>query len=140
MVDLIYKDETFAIIGAAMEVHGILGCGFLEAVYQEAMEVELVSRGIPIRPQQELSIQFKGKLLKKSYVADFVAYEKIIVEIKALPHLSSLEEAQVMNYLKATGFQLGLLINFGAESLEWKRVIWTKQRPPNAHRLHLPQK
>lgn len=123
MVDLIYKDEVYAIVGAAMEVHKTLGCGFLEAVYQEAFEIELTTRQIPFQAQKELIIYYKEHTLNKTYLADIVAFNKIIIEIKALTRLSSLEEAQLLNYLKATGFQVGLLISFGAQSLEWKRMV-----------------
>jgi GxxExxY protein len=123
MVDLIFKDEVYAIVGAAMEVHKVLGCGFLEAVYQEAFEIELGNRQIPYVAQKELIIYYKDRTLNKTYLADIVAFEKIVVEIKALTRLSSLEEAQLLNYLKATGFQAGLLINFGAQSLDWKRMV-----------------
>ena len=123
MVDLIYKDEVYAIIGAAMEVHKVLGCDFLEPVYQEAFEIELAERHVPYQAQKELMIYYKDQILHKTYLADIVAFEKIVVEIKALTRLSSLEEAQLLNYLKATGFQVGLLINFGAQSLDWKRMV-----------------
>jgi GxxExxY protein len=124
---LLYKDEVYAIVGAAMEVHRVLGCGFLEPVYQEALEIEFSNLGIYYQPQKELQIHYKNCPLKKIYLADFVVFDKIIVEIKALSRLSSLEEAQLINYLKATGFEMGLLINFGAESLEWKRMVKTKK-------------
>ncbi len=124
MNTLVYKDEVYAIVGAAMEVHRILGCGFLEAVYQEALELELAGRGIPYQPQKELPIQYKGTVLKKVYVADFVVYDKVIVEIKAINGLTTIDEAQIINYLKATGMRIGVLINFGKESLEWKRKIY----------------
>jgi len=127
ITELLYKDEVYAIIGAAMEVHRVLGCGFLEAVYQEAMEIEQTERTIPYRPQKELPIRYKSYLLRKTYIADFVDYEKIIVEIKAINQLSTLEEAQLLNYLKATGFEVGLLINFGAEKLQWKRMVHTRK-------------
>lgn len=128
MVDLIYKNEVYAIVGAAMEVHRVLGRGFLEAVYQEAMGLELRERSIPYAPQVELEVRYKNYHLKKFYVADFIAFEKIIVEIKAINQLSSLEESQLINYLKATGYEVGVLINFGADSLEWKRMVNTKKR------------
>lgn len=102
MVDLILKEEVFAIIGAAIEVHRVLGSGFLEAVYQEAMEVESSSRILPFVPQKNLRIDYKGCLLKKEYVADFVYYNQIIVELKALDKLTGREESQILNYLKAT--------------------------------------
>ena len=110
-----------------MDVHRVLGCGFLEAVYQEAMGIELAERKIPFFPQVELSIQYKGRLLKKCYLVDFVVYEKIIVELKAQEQLTSREEAQILNYLKASGKEVGVLINFGAERLQWKRIVLTKK-------------
>lgn len=124
MVDLILKEEVFAIIGAAIEVHRVLGSGFLEAVYQEAMEVESSSRILPFVPQKNLRIDYKGCLLKKEYVADFVYYNQIIVELKALDKLTGREESQILNYLKATKMKVGLLINFGSSpKLEWKRFV-----------------
>ncbi len=127
MADLLYKDEVYAIVGAAMEVYNDLGPGFLENVYQEAMEIETAERKIPGKPQQEIHIKFKNKLLKKFYVADLVCYEKIIVELKAMDTLALREEGQLLNYLKATGMKVGLLINFGHfPSLEWKRLVFTK--------------
>lgn len=141
MADLIYKNEVYAIIGAAMEVHRVLGRGFLEAVYQEAMCLELSERSIPYVPQMELEVHYKHHQLKKYYIADFVAFEKIIVEIKAINQLSSLEESQLLNYLKATGFEVGVLINFGADSLEWKRMVYTKKmnNPIRDHSQELAQ-
>ena len=128
MTELLLKDEVYAIIGAAMEVHNVLGCGFLEAVYQEAFEIELGKRNIPNIPQKQLPIFYKDKLLKKTYLADYIAYEKIVIEIKAVTHLSSLEEAQLLNYMKAGNYELGLLINFGAESVQWKRMVLSKKK------------
>jgi GxxExxY protein len=125
MVELIHEAETRAIIGAAMEVHNVLGCGFLEAVYHEALEHEFGDRGIPIVSQKELPVLYKGRRLNKVYVTDFVAFDKIIVEIKALDQLTSREQAQLMNYLKATGMEVGLLLNFGAEKLTWDRKVLT---------------
>jgi GxxExxY protein len=117
--------RTYAIIGAAMDVHRQLGCGFLEAVYQEALEIELKRAGIPASPQVELPIFYRGQRLKCYYIADFVCYESVIVELKALSRLSGVEDAQVLNYLKATGLSVGLLLNFGMTSLEYKRLVWT---------------
>ena len=127
MAKLILKDEVFAIIGAAMEVHREKGCGFAEPVYQECMEIELADRKIPAEAQKEMAIFYKGRQLKKTYLADFVAYGKIIVELKALDQLTSREESQVINYLKSFGLDLGVLINFGAPSLEWKRIVLTNR-------------
>ena len=123
---LIYKDEVFQVIGAAIEVHKQLGGGFLEAVYQEALEREFADRGIPFISQQELPILYKGVPLKKIYVADFMLFGKIIGEIKAVKELTQIDHAQVVNYLKATGVELGLLINFGNHKLEWSRILYTK--------------
>ena len=123
MADLIYKTESYEIIGAAMEVHRQLGHGFLEAVYQEALAIEFELRNIPFVREQKLEIQYKRRLLSTFYVADFVCYDKIIVETKALSELLGNHESQVINYLNATGIRLGLLINFGSESLEYKRLL-----------------
>lgn len=123
MTRLLYKDEVYSITGAAMEVHKVLGCGFLEPVYQEALENELIIRNIPFQAQQQLAIQYKGHVLKKVYIADFIVYGKILMEIKAINHLSSLEESQLLNYLEVSKLKLGLLVNFGAESLQWKRMV-----------------
>jgi GxxExxY protein len=122
------RDErTYQIIGAAMEVHKELGSGFLEAVYQEAMEREMADRRIPFLAQPEICIKYKGELLRKTYQPDFVCFEEVIVEIKALSSLSSVEDAQVINYLKASEITLGLLINFGAKSLEYRRLVLSNQ-------------
>jgi len=121
--DLLYKEEVYQIIGAAMEVHRILGPGFLEAVYQEALEIELSLRGIPYESYKRLKIQYKERYLKQGYEADFLVFEKIIVEIKAADKLISKNEAQILNYLTATKLKLGVLINFGEESLVWKRFV-----------------
>lgn len=124
-MELIYKDEVFAIVGAAIEVHRQLGPGFLEPVYQEAMEIEVTERCIPFVAQQRIQIKYKEHILNKEYVADMVCYGKIIVEFKALDCLTGKEEAQVINYLKATGFKVGVLINFGSHGkLEWKRLVY----------------
>ena len=125
MPKLLYKNEVYTLIGAAMEVYNVLGPGFLESVYQEALEIELSIRGISFEAQQELNIRYKEHRLKQQYKPDFVISEKIIVEIKALNQLTSHDQAQLLNYLKATGLLVGVLINFGAEKdLEWKRMIW----------------
>ena len=121
--------RTYAIIGAAMEVHKELGCGFLEPVYQEAMAIELGDRGIPFQPQVELRLFYKRKRPTTFYKADFVGYESIIVELKALSKIGGIEDAQVINYLKATGFHVGLLLNFGSRSLEYKRFVSGEPKP-----------
>ncbi len=123
MVDLLYKEECFKIIGACMVVHKTLGCGFLEPVYQEALSIEFKRQNIPYEKEKILTISYKDVELDKKYIADFVCYEKIIVELKALSSLTSEHEAQILNYLKATGLKLGLLVNFGEKSLKYKRMI-----------------
>ena len=124
MTELLYKEEVFAIIGAAIEVHRELGSGFLEAVYQEALEIELKKRGISFEPHKELAISYKNQQLKKAYEADIICFEKIIVELKALGKLSGKEEAQILNYLKASGLRVGLLVNFGSHGrLERQRYV-----------------
>lgn len=124
--------RTFAVIGAAMEVHGKLGCGFLEAVYQEAMERELELRDIPFARQVDLLIRYKGRVLETRYRADLVCYGSALVELKALTQTGTAEEAQVLNYLKATGYQTGLLLNFGRPSLQYKRYILDRTDDPPA--------
>ena len=124
-MELIYKDEVFQIIGAAIEVHKELGNGFLEPVYQEAVEIEMTSRNIPFLAQMPLKIRYKGRMLNKEYIPDLICFNSIIVELKALNKLGGNEDAQLINYLKATGLHAGLLINFGsAGKLEWKKVVY----------------
>jgi GxxExxY protein len=123
MNSLLYETETYAIIGTAMNVHNELGAGFLEAVYQESLEYEFALRNIPARREIPLQIYYKDRLLSKYYIADFICFEKIIVETKTVSHLLDEHKAQMINYLKATKFQLGLLINFGKQKLEYKRII-----------------
>lgn len=115
------QDKTHQIIGAAMKVHTELGCGFLEAVYQEALAIAFEKFRIPFESQKPINIHFWNQTLKKSYIADFLCYQKIIVEIKAQNALTGTDEAQLINYLKATGCKVGLLLNFGTTSLEVKR-------------------
>jgi GxxExxY protein len=121
--ELLYKEESYAIIGAAMEVHNVLGSGFIEAIYQEAFEIELEDRKIPYLAQSPIEIYYKKKLLKKKFYADFFCKDDIIVEIKAVSKILPEHEAQLINYLKATNVQLGLLINFGESSLTHKRLL-----------------
>jgi GxxExxY protein len=127
MAKLLLKDEVYTIIGAAMEVYNTLGPGFLEAVYQEALAYELEKRDIPFKAQTDIPVYYGSHLLKATYIADFLVYNEIIIEIKALNQLTSREEAQLLNYLKATNLQVGLLINFGCkDKLEWKRRVNTR--------------
>ncbi len=115
--------QTYAIIGAAMEVHRRLGHGFLEVVYQEALEVELAERGIPFSREVEIPIVYRDRTLACGYRADFVCFNEVIVELKVLRHVADVERAQVINYLKATGLHKALLLNFGGASLEHKRFV-----------------
>lgn len=116
--------ETYGIIGAALAVHTELGCGFLEGVYQDALEVEFQERGIPYEREKKITVTYRSKPLSVYYQADFLCFSSIIVELKALSQLTGREEAQVINYLKATGVQRALLINFGASSLQHKRIVY----------------
>ncbi|MBC8323984.1 MAG: GxxExxY protein [Candidatus Marinimicrobia bacterium] len=126
MDNLLYKDEVYSIVGVAIEVHKEMGPGFLEAVYEECMAIESQAKKIPFETQVELSVNYKGRPLNKKYIADYIAYGKIIVEFKCIPKLTNIEEAQILNYLKVTGLKVGLLINFGSKGkLEWKRYIKT---------------
>ncbi|MFH1981113.1 MAG: GxxExxY protein [Pseudomonadota bacterium] len=116
--------NSYRIIGAAMEVHRELGFGFLEQVYQEALEREFSLQDIPFTPQPQIQILYKDSPLTKTYQPDFICYDSIIVEIKAIQKLSGTEESQVINYLKASGYGVGLLINFGTKSLQYKRLVF----------------
>ena len=119
------KDSrTYQIIGAAMEVHKILGHGFLEAVYKDALAIEFALRKIPFKKEKDVPVFYKEQRLDTNYRADFICFEnEVIVEVKALSKLSGTEESQIINYLKATGIKPGLLLNFGKESLEYKRYV-----------------
>ena len=121
--DILYKEECYKIIGACMNVHKELGPGFLEAVYQESLAFEFFEQGIPFEKEKDIRIFYKDKLLDKCYKADFLCFEKIIVELKALSELSNDHISQLLNYLKATKLRVGLLVNFGSPSLIYKRLI-----------------
>ena len=124
MPELILKSEVYEIVGAAIEVHRHLGPGFLEPVYQEALEIELRRRSIPFESQCRLALHYKGETLRKAYVADLICFGQIIVELKACSRLIGEDEAQILNYMKATGKGVGLLFNFGSlVRLEWKRYV-----------------
>ncbi len=125
MTDLLLKDEVFNIVGAAFEVYNQLGSGFLEAVYQEALQVEFRLRQIPHKSQVSILINYKGEPLHQTYLADFLVYDQIIVELKALRNLGPIDDAQLLNYLKASDLKVGVLLNFGApRKLEWKRMVF----------------
>lgn len=122
--EILYKDEVYAIIGAAIDVHRELGPGFLESVYQSALECECQWRGVPFESQQPIPVRYKTVVLGKSFVADLVCFGKIIVELKSCDRLMGEHQAQPLNYLRATGFRVGLLINFGSKGkLEWQRMV-----------------
>ncbi len=122
--DLLLGKEVYAIVGAAMEVHNELGSGFAEAVYQEAMELEFGWRVIPFEPQKELCIYYKQRCLEKRYFADFVCFGSVLVELKAIKEIGRNEDTQLLNYLKATGLRVGLIVNFGDPGrLDWKRFV-----------------
>jgi GxxExxY protein len=124
MPELIYKDEAYAIAGAAMEVYYTLGLGFLEPVYQEALAVEFARRQIPFEREKRLDLFYKGVKLDRTYSPDFVCYEEIVVELKVVPQISGSHTSQLINYLKVMRKRLGLLMNFGSPGkLEWKRYV-----------------
>jgi GxxExxY protein len=126
---LIYERETYAILGACFEVYKDKGCGFLEAVYQECLRIELLHRGIPFEPEVALPLMYRGQVLQTSYRADFVCFGKIIIEIKAVSTLLDEHRAQLLNYLAVTGFELGMLINFGHyPKIEHERLANTRPR------------
>lgn len=122
-MEILFKDLSYQVMGAAMAVHNELGNGFLEKVYQEALAIELTLRKIPFEREKRIKMSYKGHMLDCPYVADFVIDNKIILELKAVEALESSHEAQVLNYLHATHLQLGILINFGEEKLHYKRLI-----------------
>jgi len=130
--------QTYGIIGACMEIHRQLGHGFLEPVYQEAATIEFPLKNISFAREVSLPIKYKDKLLPTQYRADFICFSEIIVEFKALARLSTVEESQLLNYLKATGLKRGLLMNFGAPSLQYKRLVWNFDEQAGVNRQSAP--
>lgn len=126
MAELLYKQLSFEVIGAAMEVHRVMGPGFLEEVYQKALERELAIRHIPFVAQQHIEVAYKGIVIADYYL-DVVVDGKIVLELKAVSQLLPVHQSQLMSYLKASGHKLGMLINFGEESLRHKRIVLTKK-------------
>ena len=126
--ELLFKDEVYQVVGAAFAVMNELGSGYLEAVYQESMELELGFRSIPFERQEPIPVQYKGVTLKKSYCADLLRFGKLLIELKAQECLTGQDLGQVLNYLKATGIEVAVLINFGrGNRVEWKRIVRTQQ-------------
>ena len=124
MSEIIYKDESYRIVGACFEVYNEKGCGFTEPVYQECLEIELELQTIPFKAQANLPLSYKGRPLRHRFQPDFICWEKIILELKAVSALADEHRSQVLNYLNATGYRLGLLVNFGAHGkLEWERIV-----------------
>jgi GxxExxY protein len=124
MAEIFYKEESYRIMGACFEVYKEMGCGFLEAVYQECLEIELASQGVDFRPRADLVLRYKERVLKQVYIPDFICWEKIILEIKAVKELAPEHRAQVHNYLHATGCKLAILVNFGHyPKVEYERVV-----------------
>ncbi len=124
MTDILYKQESYDLMGACFEVYKRNGCGFLEPVYQECLAIELGFRKLPFVAQPELRLEYRGRVLKQTYRPDFICFEKIILELKAVSKLTDEHRAQVHNYLKATELRLGMLVNFGHyPQLEWERIV-----------------
>ena len=124
MVDIVYKEESYRIIGACFEVYNQMGCGFVEPVYQECLCLEFADQQIPVAPKVSLDLRYKDRALEKKYIPDFICFDSIILELKAVKELMDKHRAQVHNYLKATGYKLGLLVNFGNHpKLEWERIV-----------------
>ena len=122
MTKYLHEDETYAIIGAAMEVHRQLGCGFTEKVYQDALEKEFTRRGIPHQREVRMRVTYKGETLESEFIPDFVCYDLVVVELKAVEEINGLHRAQAINYARVAGMDLALLINFGSLSLEYERL------------------
>lgn len=130
MSGIIYPDESYALMGACFNVYKAMGCGFLENVYQECLEIEFEEQGIPFESYKELKLKYRCRQLKQTYKPDFVCYDKIIVEIKAVSNLTNEHRAQILNYLNTTELKLGILVNFGHyPKLEYERFVLTDERP-----------
>ena len=128
MTEIVYKNESYTIIGACFEVYNEKGCGFLEPVYQECLGIEFECRRIPAIPKPSLALSYRGRILKQTYEPDYVCFEKTILELKAVSTLTDEHRAQLLNYLHATGFELGLLLNFGHyPGLEYERIAKTQR-------------
>jgi GxxExxY protein len=124
MAEILFKEESYKIVGSFFEVYNEMGCGFLEAVYQECLQIEFELQGIPNVAQKHLLLHYKSKKLESVYIPDFICFDSVIVEIKAVKELTNEHRAQVHNYLKATGFRLGLLVNFGDHpNLQYERIV-----------------
>ena len=123
MADILYKDESYKIIGACMKVHSELGAGFLESVYQEALEKQFIKEKIPYEREKIIPIEFDGELLKKKFKADFICYDKIIIELKPVGFIFQNDEKQLLNYIRATKYKLGILACFGGKSFLYKRLV-----------------
>ena len=129
MSELLYKDEVFKLVGLCMEIHRELGKGHDEVIYKDALVVELQSGKIPFSRELKYEVRYKGVILPHHYRADFVVLDKILFEAKAVERLTDAHVKQVMNYLAASKLELGLLVNFGSDSLEWKRVVLSRPKP-----------
>jgi GxxExxY protein len=129
MIEIVHKKESYAIVGACFEVYNEKGCGFLEPVYHECLAIEFEHQKVPAISKPALTLSYRDRMLKQTYEADFVCFEKIILELKAVTKLADEHRAQLLNYLHATGFELGLLVNFGHyPKLEYERIAKTQRR------------
>ncbi|MDA9555592.1 GxxExxY protein [Pelobium sp.] len=124
MAEILFKEESFEIIGACMKTHSALGCGYKEAIYQDALEVELKRRSIFFEREKKYKVIYEGVTLKHHFIADFVIHKNIIIELKSTKEIINPFIAQTINYLKASGLKLGIIINFGLPSLEYKRIVF----------------
>ena len=123
MNNIVYKDESYAIIGAAMEVYNQLGSGFVEKVYQDALEIEFELRGIPYKREEHLPVFYKGRQIKHDFFVDFICYDKIVIECKAVSEILDIHKIQTLNYIKINNLKLGIIINFSNQSFEYRRIV-----------------